>query len=487
MRKVEFFLLGVILLGAFVVRLYRFDNPIADWHSWRQSDTSAVSRNFVKSGFDLLHPRYDDISKIQTGRKNPEGYRFVEFPLYNFFQAGSFVVFGFLTLEQWGRLVTIVFSLLGIVFLYLIVRRHIDNVAALFAAFFYAFLPFSIYYGRTILPDPAMATAILGGIFFFDLWIEKSIKYKVLSIQYLAFFVLAVVCTASALLLKPFALFFTLPMVYLAYKRFGFAMFKRWQLWAFLVLAILPLVLWRWWIQQYPEGIPASDWLFNGGDIRFKGAFFYWIFADRIGRLILGYWGTALFAIGVLTNSNKHRLRKQGWFFYSFLLSALLYVTVIARGNVQHDYYQILIIPALAIFLGLGSRFLFFPPEEYIHRYVGRIVLFALIAFTFSFSWYFIRDYFNINNRAIVDAGKKADEILPKDALVIAPYGGDTTFLYQSNRKGWPVFDASTEEFLTRGANYLIIANPTEEDYAGFGEQFEHVARGSNYLILKLQ
>jgi hypothetical protein len=107
-NKLILILLTFILLGGFLVRLYRFDNPIADWHSWRQADTSAVSRNFVEHGYDLLHPRFDDLSNIPSGKDNPQGYRFVEFPLYNVAQAGLFQVFGILTLEEWGRLVSII-------------------------------------------------------------------------------------------------------------------------------------------------------------------------------------------------------------------------------------------------------------------------------------------------------------------------------------------------------------------------------------------
>src|SRR6184192_2903478 len=99
MKKYQIIILIFILIIGFVARLYRFDNPIADWHSWRQVDTSAVSRNFVKNGFDVFHPRYDDISNIQTGYDNPQGYRFVEFPIFNIFQAGFYKLFDYFTLE----------------------------------------------------------------------------------------------------------------------------------------------------------------------------------------------------------------------------------------------------------------------------------------------------------------------------------------------------------------------------------------------------
>src|SRR5437868_11096253 len=92
-KKLQIILLTLILLIGFTARLYRFNNPIADWHSWRQVDTSAVSRNFVKYGFDVLHPRYDDISNIQTGYDNPQGYRFVEFPFFNIFYSAFYIIF----------------------------------------------------------------------------------------------------------------------------------------------------------------------------------------------------------------------------------------------------------------------------------------------------------------------------------------------------------------------------------------------------------
>ena len=52
--KNEYFVLSILLIFGFIVRLYRIDNPVADWHSWRQADTSAVSRNYVKDGINIF-------------------------------------------------------------------------------------------------------------------------------------------------------------------------------------------------------------------------------------------------------------------------------------------------------------------------------------------------------------------------------------------------------------------------------------------------
>lgn len=441
MKKI---LILLILIGAFIVRLYRVDNPIADWHSWRQADTSAVSRNFVKYGINLLKPQYDDLSNIASGQENPDGLRFVEFPIYNAFQAISYKLFPFISLEKWGRIITAILSVITSLFIYLIVKRYSGYWQSIFAAFFYAFLPFSIYYGRVILPDPSMVTFAMGSLWFMSEFREKN-KSR--------FLVLSTFFFATALLLKPTAIFFILPIVYLIV--FGENKFKSFFVLKNLIifsLSLFPLLLWRWYMQNFPEGIPASSWLLNGDGIRFKGAWFRWIFGDRIGKLILGYWGIAFLAFGILVTENK-----KSRILHILAFSSLLYLIIFATGNVRHDYYQIPILPTVSIFCGIGlfnaikfavlintsflwnlkNKNIFIHISNFINWRLSVILFFFFL--TFALSWYEVQGFFNINHPEIVEAGKKVDEIVPKNAKVIAPYGGDTAFLYQTNRKGWPI------------------------------------------------
>ena len=475
MKKTGILLISIIILGAFLVRLYRFDNPIADWHSWRQADTSSVSRNFAKNGFDLLHPRMDNISNVQSGKDNPQGYFFVEFPLYNAAQAGLFKTFGILSIEEWGRIVSIISSCLITLFLYLIVRRHSNQAIGLLVAFFYAFTPYNIYYGRTILADTSMVMATLGGIYFFGRWIDKSSK----GTSYLSL-LLATIFTASAFLLKPFALFFILPIVYLAFRHFGLKTFLKWQLWLFAIISLVPLIWWRTWITQFPEGIPASAWLFNGNGIRFRPAFFRWIFYERITVLISGYFGTVFTLFGIY----KLVKIKEWMFFASFFVSSLLYLFVIATGNVQHDYYQIPIMPSMAIIFGIGAYSLYkvtfkkFP--------IGIFILVASLIGAFYFSWHQVRDYFNINNRSIIIAGEAVDKLTPKDAKVIANYNGDSSFLYQTKRKGWASFEDSLPKMVGKGATYLVLVNPTREDQ-GLAKEYKIISQTKDYVLFDLK
>lgn len=292
---------------------------------------------------------------------------------------------------------------------------------------------------------------------------------------------ISLIFTVAALLLKPFAIFFILPMISLAFEKYGLAFLKKWQFWLFAILSVIPLMVWRLWMFQYPEGIPQSGWLLNGGNIRFKGAFFQWIFAERIGKLILGYWGLPLLILGILLKLPK----KSYLFFLSFLVSSLLYITVIARGNVQHDYYQILIMPSIAIYLALGASFLW-ENKTNIYRPVSLIILFISIVFMLSFGWFNIRAFYNIDHPELISAGKIIDSLIPKDAKVIVPTAnGDTTALYFMDRRGWSSFEKPLPELIKMGADYLVIFGPKPQDY-DFGKSYKLVYSSSDFLLFSL-
>src|SRR5258708_2193484 len=492
MKKIETVLLVLIVLSGFIVRLYRFNNPNADWHSWSQGDTSAVFRNFVKYGFDVMHPRMDNISNVQSGLENPQGYFFAEFPLYNIFQAGGFILFNHFTIEEWGRLVSIISSVLSMVFVYLLVKRHANGVSAIAAGFFYAFLPYAIYYGRTILPDSLGTAFLLSGIYVFDKWTQwqetSKLSYgqnqasaRQFKTKNYSLFILSIILTACAILVRPHVIFYSLVFVYLVWNAWGISFFKKWQIYCFAILVLLPFGLWRLWLTHYPQGIPASAWLFNEGNIRFTGAFFYWLFAERMGKLILGYWGVTLLVLGLLL-----KWKKDWGFFATFFLSSLLYLTVIARGNVQHDYYQYITIPSIVMLLGNGIDFLIQTPKNYVNRWMAYGFVGILSIFSLAFGWYYVRDYFNINNHSIVIAGQAVDQLTPKNAKIIAPYDGDSSFLYQTNRFGWASFEKPLPEMITKlGADYLVIVNPKPYDY-DIGKQYKIVSANPDYILFDL-
>ena len=86
-----------------------------------------------------------------------------------------------------------------------------------------------------------------------------------------------------------------------------------------------------------------------------------------------------------------------------------------------------------------------------------------LIFLSFFYSWYQVKDYYQINHPEIISLGQKADSLIPTDAIVIAPYNGDTTLLYQTNRSGYPTeiyqFDHIKALYPANQTFYLVSVN----------------------------
>src|SRR5260221_7450701 len=297
-KKFEILCLLIILIGAFGVRLIHITNPLDDWHAWRQVDTISVSQIYVDRGINLLKPQYYDVSPTQTGYYNPQGLRFVEFPIYNLINVLAFKTFHHFSLEVWARLISVICAVGSAFFLYLIGKEFLGKMGGLTSAFFYAFIPYNIYFTRVILPEPMAVFFTVSSLWFFIIYVERKNKISM---------VLSAILLALAVLLKPFLLFYFPVYLYLLIKKFGWKVFwTNVEIYFYLAIVFVPFCLWRIWMNQGSNavGIPLFEWLFNGNGIRFRPAFWRWIFGERLGYLILGIWGIPLFAFGVLKRKN---------------------------------------------------------------------------------------------------------------------------------------------------------------------------------------
>ena len=471
MKKVELFLLAIILLIAFAVRLYKIDRPIADWHSWRQADTSAVARNFIKEGFNPFIPRYDDMSSQANGLDNPERYRFVEFPIYNSLIAAVWSQTGIN--ETYARLVTVTITLGSTFLLYLLVRHFSGASTAALAALFFAALPYNVFYSSTILPGPFMVFCLLGLYYSFIRWITGEKQWL--------WYVLAIFFANLAILSWPIAIFFTIPIVYLSFDKYKFDAIKNLNLWIFALASALPFIAWRIWMTQFPEGIPNWQFLINEGNIRFKGAFFRWLIVERMGKLILTVGGFSLLILGMLRKPQREKL-----FYFFWLVSAIVYFIVFASGNVRHDYYQVPFIPIASIFMAIGTKMLCGLPSKYFNKAAGPVLALILAVFTFAFGFFEVRGFYWINRPQIVGAGQAVDQRLPKGATVIAPYNGDAAFLYQTNRRGYPIVDRPLADFVHQGTKYLVSVDVSDQGIQNLAKNCTILDSTSSYVIIEL-
>lgn len=449
-QKKDFIILGLILLTAFAVRLYKIDAPLADFHSWRQADTAAVGRNLERSGFNIMMPTYDDLSNLQSGIDNPKGLRFVEFPIYNASFALLHTALPLLSLETWARIVAVLFSLLCIGSLYYIALAEGGRTAAIFTAITYAIMPFFVYFSRVILPETPAIALVVFAIFLLHLYTTEKSKKK----QFI-WFIFSLLSFATSLLIKPTTIFYALPLLILFIRKYKYNIPKQLHVILYFILAAAPFIAWRYYITKYPEGIPASNWLFTmvntsegQKEIFMRPAFFRWIFYERLNNIILGGYLTVFFILGII--------RKQKTFFpLSIIAAGFIYIFVFQGGNVQHEYYQVIAFPAIALAIGLGVGLIIESTKTFLHPVITTPIIILLFSASFLFSWYQVNGYYVIPQDLLLMAKIIKTFTRPTDK-VIADRMGDTTLLYLADRKGAPLLYREPEEMKKMGYQYIL-------------------------------
>jgi 4-amino-4-deoxy-L-arabinose transferase-like glycosyltransferase len=326
-----------ILLIALFLRAYNITAPLIGMHSWRQTDTAAMARNYCEHGMNFLYPQID-------WGGNTAGYVECEFPLYPYLVAILYSTAGFT--EIWGRLFSVIISLVGIYYLFRLVRDLIGTETALWSAFFAAVLPLNVFFGRAFMPEPAMLTSSIIGIYFFYRW---TVDEKLLSLSLSGVFV------ALACLLKLPTLYLGIPLIYLAWLKYGKRTFVNFQLWIYAIFVLSCVTAWYYHAHQI---------LLNGGS-----TFGIWEYgSDKWGNWSLlsspEFWNGIIFQ----SLAEKHftwplflvfifslflkRLSLKERFFDIWLLAIIFYFIVVARGNFVHSYYQLpFMIPAV-VYLG---------------------------------------------------------------------------------------------------------------------------------------
>lgn len=445
MNKLNTIFFCLLLIFGLLLRLYHLNYPIADWHSHRQADTASVSRNLQNKIGTFMVPTYHDLSDVQSGQDNPKGYRMVELPIYNQISA-TFSQIAHIPIEMSSRLINIFFSLVTATILYLLTNT-------LYAPAIFLLLPYSIYYSRSVLPESLAVLFLTVSLFFLQ---KKSI-------------ILFSIFLGLGLLVKPFVGLILLPIFVVHFIKFSNQQKVVITIFS-LIFGILPFLLWRQHIQNYSAGIPAFKWLFQQG---FSGEsfvvgrpyWFRWLFWERISLLILGI--PLIFPL-IISMFKKTNL--------PYFLGILLYFSIIARGNVQHDYYQVLILPFLAILVS-GSL-------QKIPRVISLLLILSSLYLTFPK----ILPYYKINHPQIIYAGWKTDSLTPKDSLIIAPYTGDTALLYQTNRSGWPteVYDIPKITQATNFPVYLVSVN-FDTYTRSLQKKYQTVYIDSNMILLNLR
>jgi 4-amino-4-deoxy-L-arabinose transferase-like glycosyltransferase len=327
----------IILLITVLARILHVSYPVTGWHSWRQSDTASIARNFYENGHSLLYPQ------INWGG-NKSGFVESEFPVYPFIVSYLYDIFG--VHDAAGRWLSLLFSVLTVYGVYLLVRKIINEDTALWSAFIYAVLPLNIFYGRAFMPDTFMLMCSVYSVYFFCEWLDKNNT---------RYFIFTVIFTALAILLKLPAMYMGLPLFYLAYTKYGLSLFKKSSLYLLTALIFIPVVLWYYHAHQLLLNNGSSFGIWTFGQDKWGTfalladiAWYNDIFFKSIAERHLTYAGFVLTVWGLFV---KRKNEREG-LFDIWMIAVLIFIFIAAQAHRAQEYYSLPINIPAAVFAG---------------------------------------------------------------------------------------------------------------------------------------
>jgi uncharacterized protein YxeA len=256
-------------------------------------------------------------------------------------------------------------------------------------------------------------------------------------------------------LLKPALFFFVIPFLALFFKKNGLKILKQFSFYLFLILSTVPVLVWFRHINQFsPEGIPFSylitgnPEMFSYFDTLIPSPTFLTdvLYTHVITSILGGLLGMYVF-MSMIIKSKQHIL-------YTFLFSVFLYLLVFQMKHTEYEFYQVLILPWLAMFVGVGAVNLF-----HLKNKQTIIISTTLLVISSLYAWYISFDqaqyYFQTSDEQ-VQVAKVIQTLTDPKEQVITDTDGNTTLLYLSNRTGASSAYAPPDELKEKGFTYVF-------------------------------
>jgi Dolichyl-phosphate-mannose-protein mannosyltransferase len=479
LRRFEINLLFTVTLFGVLLRLIEIRQPFVDAWSWRQADVAMIAENFYHHGFNIFYPQ------INWAGPSP-GYVGTEFQIIAFIAALFYLLFG---VQEWiGRSVSVFFFVVSVPFFYLLVRKVSNQNSALFAVGVYTLAPLSIFSGRSFMPDMASLSFSIIALYLFSEWLEREKNLWLFTATYIA--------TSLAILVKLPAIIIGLPLLCMAWKKHGARLLLRRQLWAFAALCLaFPLA---WYSHAYLISTSHFPYEWWAGPSRTRIISLH-SYAEILHRTATSSLTPIVFAAMLVGVVLPPRI-KFDRVFHWWLVAIVFFIFIAGRGNSEHPWYQLPIVPVAAAFAGLACDFVLL---RLIQPHGSKLVLAsACLSFFLALgvlSYVYIRPLYKPWGIPSLNAGIELDRIAPPDALVISADDGNPTTIYYSRRKGWHFPQGSNfslpwpadgeqaitelEKLRAQGGSYLVFTKSTFYLLSGQYRDFQKHLDASGILM----
>lgn len=483
--------LTILFTVSFTIRIYRLGEPPLRFHPARQYWGALVARSYYYSRLYSAPQWMRSVAASQDPRTIAEPPILEGVTLALYWLTGG--------VHLWiPRLLSSLFWLAGGVALYLLVKKVASVDAAVVSTAFYLLLPYGVFASRTFMPNPLMVMMLLVGVLAIA-WYDESPSMPRA--------VVAGVVAALAILIEPYPFFMIFgAFIALTVHRQGIresALDP--QSWAFSVVALSPAATYygyNLFVVQGQSQILSTyikpHYLLDPFLYRYWLAHIQHVIG--FGAVIVALLGVLLFRKGV-----PRALVVGLWCGY------LLYGLVFTYHMRTHDYYQLPLIPLVALSLGPVGALVLARLDEIATRYVQVGVL-SILALAMVLAVGVTGS--ELGRQDFEDAVHTYEEVgqavhhSTNTVYLTEHYGFALEYHGWLHGRSWPcasyarayggagLSDLSAEErfladYSSDSLEYFIITNLQEfeeqADLRNFlGESFPIVARTEEYLIFDL-
>lgn len=462
--------LGLIIIMFIDLRLSEVAGmPPKSVHTWRQFDCVAITDHLYTNNANIFFP------KTYYAKDDQTGYAVGEFPLVNGIVSILYKIFS----KDWAvyRLTVFVFSIIGFLFLYLLVWQTSSNW--LFSASIPVFLfasPVISYYSINFLPDLPSLALLFMGIYFWILFYQKRRnKFFIIGVLALTFSALLKITSAIALISILIIEIFIL----LRHKKVTLNFL-------FSIPGILIIVIWYIHAHQLDSFHPTAIFLTEGRGIWQTSSM------DRsyINQQIWNVWipflypgiGWIILIGGCITSLFFTKSKYFTFFVFQWLviLGCLAFFLLMYRQFMWHDYLFIIpigffILPLVWIGYKMQQS-----NAKWINYFIA-IVFFTGSYFTFLHAkteinqrYFSTNNFLNYNPDLFTIKPKLRENGINEEDLVLSiPDNSPNITLTMMQQNGFtnykdiPSDSISIQKRICLGVKYLIISKPSELNNPG--------------------
>ncbi len=326
-----------LLTAAFGLRCYHLTQPPLDFHPTRQGWSLILARAYYFENAGSI-PQW----QRQVARVNKQMTHIKEPPIMEHLVA---TVYRFAGAEQlWiPRVFSIIFWLLGGLFLFLSAREMVSPNGALVCTAFYLFAPFGIFMSRSFQPEAMMVMLFVAGIMTIRSYYNRPSVTRLL---------VAAGTAALAILIKSIAVFpIVAAFVFVGIAKEGLRKgLLNIRCFCFLLTSLLLGLGYYFYMMLGPGRLGrVADTIFLPHLLLEPSFWAGWLHV--VGGTV-GYLAViaGLIGIALLKNRSDRALLIGLWAGY------VVYALLFTYTTATHDYYQVLLLPIVALSLGpIGS------------------------------------------------------------------------------------------------------------------------------------